>query len=89
MFTCPHCMYALTGKASVRSEHGSSEVTVQCNHCEAILRIQVTTLKDPNPKKLEKVNANKPANTYCLDCHAAIALGDESKHKCATVSENG
>lgn len=54
MFSCPHCLFPLTGGSRRLTGPDSCEGTIYCSHCEAIVRVEITTLKEPNPKKLEK-----------------------------------
>lgn len=58
MFSCPYCEYTLTGSFSKIKDKDSCEIIIDCKNCKAILRILMTTLKDPDPKRLEK-NVNK------------------------------
>lgn len=56
MFTCPHCDFPLTGKINRSVDHGTAEVILQCTHCSAILRVEITTLRDPDKERLKNVN---------------------------------
>jgi hypothetical protein len=58
MLVCPHCMYPLTGRQTPAT-NGGSQHTVWCSNCEAILRVEVTTLKDPNPERVKKKEEKK------------------------------
>lgn len=59
MFSCPYCEYTLTGRYSKVKDKDTCEIIIDCKNCSAILRIMITTLKDPDKKRLEK-NRNLP-----------------------------
>ena len=60
MFTCPHCQYPLLGKFKKEASNGTVEVMIQCTHCTAVLRVSITTLRDPEPEKLSRINTVSP-----------------------------
>jgi uncharacterized protein YlaI len=84
MFSCPHCQFQLTGKAHVQISHGSSEAQIKCSHCEAVLRIQITTLHEPNEERLKEggINESKAPTTACPECHHIMPVTDWQTHKC-------
>lgn len=87
MFSCPHCMFALTGRHSRVANNGTSEIVIDCKNCGAILRVMITTLREPDPKRLEKQkNKPKDPNTYCSICDSSISLGEQ--HKCSGAKKN-
>ena len=85
MFSCPHCFYVLTGKLHKHSDHGSTSCDIQCSHCQAILRVQITTLKEPNEKLLAEKGINEagPPTTCCSKCGDTINLSEKNTHKCS------
>jgi RNase P subunit RPR2 len=80
MTTCPHCLFPLTGKVVSKISSDTSEYVVMCTHCEAVLRIQVTTLRDPTKKVTNKIDK---ASTYCSVCQEVMIVGQEDKHECS------
>lgn len=55
MSMCPHCMFPLIPRPqSLSSIPGVVSYMVSCTHCEAILRVEITTLKEPNQEKLQR-----------------------------------
>lgn len=67
MFACPHCFIPLTGRVKVKREQGSADLAIACSNCQSILRVQITTLKEPDPEKLQK-NMPPPSASYCGSC---------------------
>ena len=83
MFACPHCDFQLVGRNKTRIEHGSSSTQIACSHCDAVLRVDIVTLRDPDPKKLAEKGQNKAGvpTTFCVDCQTTYNLRDT--HKCS------
>lgn len=47
---CPYCLFPLiSGKP--KSGNGVVSDMVSCTHCKAILRIELTTLKEPDEER--------------------------------------
>lgn len=84
MFACPHCGYQLVGKSKIHTEHGTATMQIKCSHCDAVLRVDIVTLKDPDEQKLVEKghNITAPATTFCPDCQTTINLDDRNTHKC-------
>lgn len=60
MSMCPHCHFPLIPRTQTPSGiPGVVSCMVSCTHCEAILRIEITTLKEPNLEKLQKGKGKK------------------------------
>lgn len=90
MFACPHCEFPIAGKAKRNVDQGTAETRIVCVHCEAILRIEITTLREPNPAKLEKaINSTKPATTYCSNCGKTLNVQEYTSHKCPELVNQG
>lgn len=86
MFACPHCEFQLVGKSKTKTEHGTSTTQIKCSHCDAVLRIDILTLKDPDYKKLAEKGRNEAGvpTTFCPNCQSTINLSDKTTHKCST-----
>lgn len=80
---CPHCQLPLTvvnRSQQPLSSNGSVDCTTSCTSCKAILRIQITTLREPTKVVTTK---KKKAETYCKVCQAVVLVGEESTHTCS------
>lgn len=82
MLSCPHCLYPLAGSRFHSEKIGEVfQTDIACSHCKAILRVTVTTLRDPDPEAIKKKNTPDPTTTYCPKCQEAYNVG--SKHECS------
>ena len=86
MFSCPHCKNTLISGArqpDAKVSDGVASGVVLYSHCKAILRIEITTLHDPDKSLLESRKMQvKKATTYCMKCHESVVIGNEADHKC-------
>lgn len=84
MFACPQCQYALVGKVKVNRVNGTATAQIACSHCDAVLHIEITTLREPDKQKLAEkgINASKPATISCLECGAIFNKDQLASHVC-------
>lgn len=86
MFNCPHCrQQIISGRRSgLKVSNGVMNGNIFCSHCHAILHVEITTLKDPNPGLLATRAAGPDMYyVYCDTCSQSIELGKEKDHKCS------
>lgn len=80
---CPHCHFPLAGgRFNEEKIEDAIQLDVSCSHCKAILRVTITTLKDPDPEDVKRKNESGPATTTCPDCQEIIIRSKESEHQC-------
>jgi RNase P subunit RPR2 len=62
MSMCPHCNYPLIPRPQSQSGiPGTVAYMVSCTHCEAILRVEITTLKEPDQERIQRGRKEKIA----------------------------
>ncbi len=73
---CPHCSIPIT----VPNKEGIA----RCTLCQALLKIEITTLESPSAEWLASPRRNKrmAATTYCKVCQGQMTVGKEKEHQC-------
>lgn len=89
MFCCPHCRFPLAGgRVNEERQAEAIQLDISCAHCKAILRISITTLKQPDPEAVKQKNLSGPSTTYCPKCQETLIVGKEDKHECKFYRPN-